>query len=134
MEYDEYVDEFGDNGDLDVKDVKDIQEYQANKNFIFNKESGGLNIDRIEPDLNPKVKYFKVYCDKYSYFKEEFMSEEYSFIKRLSVIYEICNRDKYYFYRRFIIFDPINKNYFIPDNNYDINDYIYALNMKITKK
>ena len=62
------------------------------------------------------------------------MSEEYSFIERLSVIYELSDRNKYGFYRRFIIFDPINKNYFIPDNNYDIDNDIYALNMKITKK
>ena len=74
MDYDEYLDEFGDNGDLDVKDVKDIEEYQASKNFIFDdKESGKLNFNRIKPDLNPKVKYFKATCDRYSYFKENFV-------------------------------------------------------------
>ena len=55
------------------------------------------------------------------------MSKEYPFIKNQSVIYEICDRDKYDFYRRFIIYDPINKNFFLPDNDYNIDNYIYAL-------
>ena len=45
MDYDEYLDEFGNNGDLDVKDVKDLEEYLGNTNFYFEDNKYNYNED-----------------------------------------------------------------------------------------
>ena len=116
--HDKYLKEFGYNGDLDVKDVKDdkvMEEYQNSKISICS---------FISFDL---------------FFKENLMSEKYPFIKRQTFIYEVCDRydensiffnENGNFYRRFIIFDPINKNYFLPRSYSCIDFSIYALNIK----
>ena len=64
------------------------------------------------------------------------MSEKYAFIQRSNVIYELNGRgeDKDEFYRRFIVFDPINKNYIIPDFKYYPDDLLFAFEYIDNKK
>ena len=59
--------------------------------------------------------------------KEGLMSKEYPFIERKKVSYELCGREKRYFYGRYLIFDPVN-NFcsFYPLNNI-FDNYIYGL-------
>ena len=127
---DKYLEKFGHNGDLDVKDIKDIEEFGRNGDLVV-KDFKGIG----ELGLNVDLDFLSfVNCFKKISIKENLMTEEYPFIKRLSVIYELCDRDKHDFYRRFIIFDPINKNFFLIDGNYGVDEYFFALNTKISKK
>ena len=129
MDNDKYMDEFGDNGDLDVKDVKDIEEYLSSENSIYNVDKESLvddrrllnrgdkisfddyineNSNRKKTHLNPKIKYVNKNCNRFTSFKENLMSKEYPFIKTKKVVYEICERSNGDFYRRYIIYDPVN--------------------------
>ena len=59
--------------------------------------------------------------------KEILMMEEYPFIQRKKVIYELCGREQKYFYRRYLIYDPINNfcSFYQPEDIFD--NYIYGL-------
>ena len=84
MTDEEYLKEYKSKGDLDVKDVENLEkEY-------FGKES-----------------FKEEYFFKHNFFKQNLMSEEYPFIERKKVIYEICEREKD-LNRRYIIYDPVN--------------------------
>ena len=61
-----------------------------------------------------------------SFFKKNLMSEEYPFIERKKVIYELCERNERSFYRRYLIYDPIN-NFFRFYQLRDDFDNIYGL-------
>ena len=54
------------------------------------------------------------------------MEEEYFFIERKEVIYEICDREKDS-YRRYIIYDPVNNfcSFYTFEDIFD--NYIYGL-------
>ena len=63
---------------------------------------------------------------KGSFFKQNLMSEEYPFIERKKVIYEICEREKN-LCRRYLIYDPVNNfcSFCTFENIFD--NYIYGL-------
>ena len=83
------------------------------------KSKGDLDVKDVE---NLEKEYF---C-KGSFFKQNLMTEEYPFIERKKVIYEICEREKD-LYRRYIIYDPVNNfcSFYTFENIFD--NYIYGL-------
>ena len=96
---DKYLKEFGSNGDLNAEDVEKLKREQN----------------------------YEIYVVKDNSLKEIFMSEEYPFIKRKKVIYELCERKKKHFYRRYLIYDPLNNfcSFYISKDIFD--NYIYGL-------
>ena len=80
MTEEEYLKEFGSKGDLNAEDVENLKREQ------------NYEISVVEDNS----------------LKEIFMSEEYPFIERKKVIYELCDREAKCFYRRYLIYDPLN--------------------------
>ena len=103
MTDEEYLKEYKTKGDLDVKDVENLEKEYFCK--------GSLS---------------KLFFKKESSFKQNLMSEEYPFIERKKVIYEICEREKD-LSRRYIIYDPVNNfcSFYTFENIFD--NYIYGL-------
>ena len=101
MTEEEYLKEYKSKGDLDVKDVENLEkEY-------FGKES-----------------LSKLFFKRESSFKQNLMEEEYPFIERKEVIYEICERNTD-LSRRYIIYDPVNnfRSFYTFENIFDDNIY-----------
>ena len=124
----EYLNKFCNNGYLDVKDVKYLEEYPEEeymKNFFRDK------------DGNFSYKVYYLNYEIFDSFKDFLMSERYPFIETLDVIYEISSRNTEKYYRKFIVFDTINKNYIIPkldnflDNEVCAYGYVDCKNEKI---
>ena len=101
MTDEEYLEEYDSKGDLDVKDVENLKKEK-------------------EED------FFRGIFRKVRSFKESLMEEEYYFIERKKVIYEICEREKD-LYRRYLIYDPVNNfcSFYTFQNIFD--NYIYGL-------
>ena len=106
MTDEEYLKEYGNKGDLDVKDVENYENFQQEK----------------------KLKQ-EVFPTRYS-FKQNLMEEEYYFIERKKVIYEICDREKD-LYRRYLIYDPVNNFCFFYTFKDIFDNYIYGLKKMI---
>ena len=147
----EYLNKNGDNGYLDVKDVKVLEQFIENTNFEIEKSGSDSDSDSDSEDeiikeyyknRNPRYNLNLIYKIKYLTYKrfvslkENLMSERYPFIERSNVIYEISKQysSSYLnilFYRKFVLFDPINKNYFIP---YYYDDKVFVYRKIFTKK
>ena len=108
-EEDDYTmtdEEYGNKGDLDVKDVENLEKEEKEKEEEEDFLTGSfLNV---------------------SSFKQNLMEEEYPFIERKKVIYEICERKKD-IRRRYLIYDPVNNfcSFFTFEDIFDT--YIYGL-------
>ena len=100
--YSESDDEYGSKGELDVEDIKK-KEKEKDEECFFN---------------------------HVNFLKEILMKEEYPFIQRKKVIYKLCEREAKYFYRRYLIYDPLNNfcSFYPNEDIFDIFDnYIYGL-------
>ena len=110
-----------------LSNFKEKNNYSEDDDYIMTdeeylkeyKSKGDLDVKDVE---NLEKEYF---C-KGSFFKQNLMSEEYPFIERKKVIYEICEREKD-LYRRYIIYDPVNNfcSFYTFENIFD--NYIYGL-------
>ena len=110
-----------------LSNFKEKNNYSEDDDYIMTDEEylkeygskGDLDVKEIE---NLEKEYF---C-KGSFFKQILMSEEYPFIERKKVIYEICEREKD-LNRRYLIYDPVNNfcSFYRFENIFD--NYIYGL-------
>ena len=110
-----------------LSNFKEKNNYSEEDDYIMTDEEylkeygnkGDLDVKDVE---NLEKEYF---C-KGSFFKQNLMSEEYPFIERKKVIYEICERKKD-ISRRYLIYDPVNNfcSFYTFENIFD--NYIYGL-------
>ena len=113
MYEDQYLSHFKKESYSEENDYKMIDDEYGNK--------GDLDVKDFE---NLKKQDYKYSIE--NLFKSYLMSEEYPFIQRKKVIYEICEREKN-LYRRYLIYDPVNNfcSFYTFEDIFD--NYIYGL-------
>ena len=107
--------------------MEEYVEDEIYKNLEKNSSEGYIDVEDVENLIKKEKEKEKFSFFNGGFLKQTLMSKEYPFIETKKVIYEICDRDKGYFYRRYLIYDPIN-NFcsFYPFED-DFDYYIYGL-------